>query len=104
MTDYLIFESTEPTGPEYTGDTLVQGPGGRPLQHNPGHYVQPPRRALWGYECIGAVRAENPAAAARAAIGVTRRLTKLAIVGAEFIDFTTDDSAEPEGQRPLLNP
>lgn len=101
MRNFLIFESTEPIE-EYTGSVIAHDPSGRVIQREDG-VTQRRQRKLDPYKCIGAVRAKDETAAARAVVGVTRRLTKLAVVEASFIDFT-QDADEPEADRAELNP
>lgn len=88
---FLVFESVDATNAG-----LVQHPV-RPGAR--GETVRPAQ--LYGYECIAAVSAVDEDHAARAVIGVTRRLSKLAVIQAVFIDFAADVN-EPETV--LLNP
>lgn len=82
MRDFLVFERVEPRGGSFTDDSDTE-----------------PR----AYACITAVRAKDEAAAAQAVVGVIRRLPRLAIVPAVFIDFASSFD-EPTGQRAELNP
>lgn len=82
MHDYLVFQARD-LGPTQ-------------------NYARPGADILWN-EDIMAVRAVNPEEAVKAVMGVTKRLTKFAVVEATFISFDLSPNM-PEGRRALLNP
>jgi hypothetical protein len=99
--NYLVFECNEPVD-EFTGSIESYDASGRLIHRDTGT-TRRRKPTLNSYHCIGAVRAKDETAAARAVVGVTRRLTKLAVVPAVFIDFT-DEADDVEEERPQLNP
>lgn len=72
------------------------------LQPHPSAREAEPK--LVGYNCIGGVSAADPERAVMAAMSVTRRIGKYAVIPAEFIDFSTGLVDEAEAERPTLNP
>jgi hypothetical protein len=59
---------------------------------------------LVGYNCIGGVAAQDEAKAVMAAMSVTKRIGKYAVIEATFVDFSAGLLAEAEADRPQLNP
>lgn len=57
---------------------------------------------LIGYNCIGAVAAEDENDAVRAVMGVTRRISRYAVIEATFIDFAVDMKANEVNARGVL--
>lgn len=83
MTNYLVFEG------------IVDDATGVYLSYAAGRTLMPAREGdPIAYRPVCGIRAENPEQAVTAVMRATRRVSRYAVIAAEFIDFGNGDASD----------